>query len=156
MSALAQSPNLFRALRRRIDEPEAIPTIGHAALTTDDAISGLETMASVTLRLEGVHELQVRLHGGDGKTGLLEWRESKASSVRGSATGQVIANSREWGKLRLRFEPQIESVECPLRFARIVAQQAGLMLNRLELLGLSQIANAAVHRLQERLDTRKA
>ena len=156
MSALAQSPNLFCALRRRINEQEAILTIGRAALTAADALSGLETVANVALRLTGVHEVQVTLHAAQDQTELLEWRHSRVSSPHGAATGLIVANSRERGKLRLLFEPRIQSVECPLRFARIVGQQAGLMLNRLELLGHHRIASAAVRRLQERLDTRKA
>jgi hypothetical protein len=160
MSALAQSPNLFCALRRRINEQEAILTIGHAALNAVDAVTGLDTVANVALRLTGVHEVQVRLHASQDQTELLEWRRSTvsspASSRHGTATGLMVANSREWGKLSLLFEPRIQSVECPLRFARIMAQKAGLMLNRLELLGRHQIARAAVRRLQERLDTRKA
>jgi hypothetical protein len=156
MSALAQSPSLFSVPRRRINEEEAIFTISHAALTAVDALSGLETIANVTLRLTGIHEVQIRLHANHEQAELLEWRHSTVSSPRGSATGLMAANSRDWGKLRLRFEPYIGSVECPLRFVRVVAQQAGLMLNRLELLGRNQMASAAVQRLQERLDTRKA
>lgn len=156
MSALAYSPNLFSASWRRINEQEAIFTISHAAITAVDAVRGLETVANVALRLSGIHEVQVRLHADQEQTELLEWRHSRVSSPHGSATGLIAANSREWGKLRLSFEPHIRSVECPLRFARIVAQQAGLMLNRLDLLGRNQIVNAAVRRLQERLDTRKA
>ncbi len=57
MSALAQSPNLFCALRRRINEQEAILTIARAALTAADALSGLEAVANAALRLTGVHEV---------------------------------------------------------------------------------------------------
>ena len=95
MSALAQSPNLFCALRRRINEQEAILTIGHAALNAVDAVTGLDTVANVALRLTGVHEVQVRLHASQDQTELLEWRRSTvsspASSRHGTATGLMVA-----------------------------------------------------------------
>src|SRR5580658_5617974 len=121
MSALLQSPNLFRSLRR-VNEQEAVTTMGRLALTAVDAASGLEALASVALRLGGLHGVQVSLHGGKGEVGVLEWHDSKAPAPRGSATGLIAANSREWGRLRVLFEPRTRTLECPLRFARILAQ----------------------------------
>ena len=155
MSALLQSPNLFRSLRR-VSEQEAIFAIGRLALRAVDAASGLEALASVALRLSGLHGVEVSLHSTEGNVDVLEWHDSKAPAPRGSATGLMAANSREWGRLRILFEPRIKSVECPLRFARILAQQAAVMLNRMELTASKEAASAAVRRLQERLERRKA
>jgi hypothetical protein len=155
MSALLQSPNLFRSLRR-VSEQEAIFAIGRLALRAVDAASGLEALASVALRLSGLHGVEVSLHSSEGNVDVLEWHDSKAPAPRGSATGLIAANSREWGRLRILFEPRIKSVECPLRFARILAQQAAVMLNRMELTASKEAASAAVRRLQERLERRKA
>lgn len=155
MSALLQSPNLFRSLRR-VSEQEAIKTIGRLALAAVDAAGGLEALASVALRLRGLHGVEVSLRSGRGRVEVFEWHDSNAAAPRGSATGLIAANSREWGRLRVLFEPCIGSVECPLRFARVLAQQMALMLNRLELVASKDAASAAVRRLQERLDTRKA
>jgi hypothetical protein len=155
MSAVLQSPNLFRSLRR-VSEQEAVTTIGRLALAAVDAASGLEALAGVALRLGGLHGVEISLHAGQDEVEVLEWHDSKAPAPRGSATGLIAANSREWGRLRILFEPRMKSVECPLRFARVLAQQAALMLNRLELLAYKEAAGAAVRRLQERLDRRKA
>lgn len=155
MSALLQSPNLFRSLRR-VSEQEAITTIGRLALTAVDAAAGLESLASVALRLNSLHGVEVMVHAGFGKVETLEWHDSKAAAPKGSATGLIAANAREWGRLRILFEPHIQSVECPLRFARVLAQHVALMLNRLELVRRKNAGCAAVRRMQERLDTRKA
>ncbi len=157
MSALLQSPNLFRSLRR-VNEPEAIMKIGRLSLTSADAASGLEALASVALRVSGVHGVEVSLNAAEagGSVETMEWHDSKAPAPRGSATGLIAANSRDWGRLRILFEPRMKSLECPLRFARVLAQHVALMLNRLEVSAGNKASKAAVHRLQERLETRKA
>jgi len=155
MSALLQSPHLFRSLRR-VSEQEAITTIGRLALTACDAASGIESMASVALRLNGLHGVEITLHSERGDAERMEWHASKSPAARGSATGLIAANSRSWGRLRILFEPRMQSVECPLRFARVLAQHAALMLNRLEVAGRNTAIAAAVNRLQHRLETRKA
>ena len=131
-------------------------TIGRLALTAADAASGLEALASVALRVNGLHGVEVSLPAGEGAEEILEWHGSKEPASRGAATGLIIANAREWGRLRILFEPRIRSLECPLGFARILAQQAALMLNRLEVVALNMASRAAVKRLEVRLDTRKA
>lgn len=155
MSALLQSPNLFRSLRR-VSEQEAIATMGRLALTAQDAAGGLESLAGVALRLSGLHGVEMTIDTGHNQPQVFEWHDSKAPAPRGAATGLIVAQARDWGRLRILFEPRIKSVECPLRFARVLAQQAALMLNRLELQACKQVATAAVRRLQERIDTRKA
>ncbi len=151
MSALLQSPNLFRSLRR-VNEQEAIMSIGRLAWSAADAADGLEALSSIALRLNGVHGVEIQLHSNE----LLEWHASKADGPKGAATGLMTANGHEWGKLRLLFEPRIQSVECPLRFARVLAQQTALMLNRLAVHAQIQVAQAAALRLESRLETRKA
>ncbi len=155
MSALLQSPNLFRSLRR-VSEQEAIITIGRVALTSLDAVSGLESLASVALRLSGLQGVEMKLHTGESGVETREWHGSKSLAPRGAATGLIAANGREWGSLRILFEPRIKSVECPLRFARILAQQTGLMLNRLDVVVGNKVSKAAVDGSTHRLDTRKA
>jgi len=126
-------------------------TIGRLALTAADAASGLEALASVALRLSGLHGVEVSLDDA----GTLEWHDSKQPAPRGAATGLIAANSHRWGRLRILFEPGLKSLECPLRFARFLAQQAALMLNRLETLRRHTVSKAALQRLEVRLDTRK-
>jgi hypothetical protein len=155
MSALLQSPNLFRSLRR-VSEQEAIFTIGRLALTATDAASGIESLASIALRLSGLHGVEITLASGRGNAETMEWHDSKSPAPHGSATGMIAANSREWGRLRILFEPRMQSVECPLRFARLLAQHAALMLNRLEVADRNSAIAAAVSRLEQRLETRKA
>ncbi len=152
MSALLQSPNLFRSLRK-ITEQEAILTLGKAALTASDATLGLETLAGVALRLSGIHGVVVRLNSVQDA---LEWHASRTTTPGGTAMGLIAANAREWGNLRLLFEPRTKSMECPLKFARVLAQQAALMLNRLELKENLHARTRAVRRLEQRLDARKA
>jgi hypothetical protein len=155
MSALLQSPNLFRSLRR-VTEQEAITSIGRHALTATDAASGIESLAGVALRLSGLHGVEITLELEEGYSETMEWHDSKSPAPRGSATGMIAANSRAWGRLSIFFEPHMKSVECPLRFARVLAQHLALMLNRLEVAGRHATVAAAVNRLQHRLDTRKA
>jgi hypothetical protein len=154
MSALLQSPTLFRSLRR-VSEQEAIITISRFALTAVDAASGLESLANVALRLKGLHGVAITLQSGHGPE-VFEWHDSQEPAPRGSATALIAANSHEWGRLRILFEPRIQSVECPLRFARVLAQHVALLLNRLELVILNRRINSAICRLQKRLETRKA
>jgi hypothetical protein len=153
MSALLQSPNLFRGVRR-MSEQEAVASIGRLAVSAVDAVGGLETLACVALRLAGLHGVEISLRNA-GKLETFEFHDF-TETCRGSATGLIAANAREWGRLRIFFEPKIKSVECPLRFARMLAQQIALMLNRLEVLTRNQAARAALKRLEQRLDARKA
>jgi hypothetical protein len=152
MSALLQSPNLYRSLRP-LKEFEAIALISRLGLAAADAASGLASLASVALRLNGMHGVEVSL-SSDGDT--LQWHDSLGPAPRGSASALLAANGREWGRIRILFEPRIQSVECPLRFARLLAQHAALMLNRLELIERNEAITAAISRLQDRLETRKA
>jgi hypothetical protein len=155
MSALLQSPDLFRSLRR-VNEQEAITNIGHLALNAGDAASGIESLAGIALRLSGLHGVEITLNSESGSAETMEWHDSKSPAPRGSATGLIAANSRAWGRLRILFEPRIQSVECPLRFARVLGQHAALMLNRLDAASRNAAIADSMNRLQYRLDTRKA
>jgi hypothetical protein len=178
MSALLQSAKLFSL--RRVSEQEAITMIGRLALSAVDVPTGIESLARVALRLRGLHGVEVSVHGRAGKAAGQDgpkieqigqskdeneyrWSvggpacdASDGPEPRGSAIGMVAANAREWGRLRILFEPRINSVECPLRFARVLGQHVGLMLNRLDLASRKEASRAAAARLQNRLDTRKA
>jgi len=159
MSALQQSAIVRRSLQalRRVSEQEAIMTVGRLALTAADAASGLEALASVALRLSGLHGVEVRLQtAGQELVDVLEWHGSKEAAPRGAATGLIAANGREWGRMRILFEPRVRSLECPLRFVRILGQQVALMFNRLAVVTGNQTAKAAIRRLEQRLDMRKA
>ncbi len=68
----------------------------------------------------------------------------------------IMADSRDWGRLRILFEPRIRSLECPLRFARFAGQQIAIMLNRLDLFRRRQALLAGIDRLRERLEARKS
>ncbi len=68
MSALLQSPNLFRSLRR-VNEQEAIISIGRLAWSAADAAGGLEALSGIALRLNGVHGVEIQLHSNE----ILEW-----------------------------------------------------------------------------------
>jgi len=59
------------------------------------------------------------------------------------------------GRLRIFFEPRIHSLKSPLRFARFLAQQAALLLNRLDLLASHNSHLTRIARLQRRLEMRK-
>jgi ANTAR domain len=155
MSALLQSPNLYRSLRG-LNEFEAITLISRLGLAAADAASGLASLAGVTLRLGGLHGVEASLRSSMKFADTLQWHDSQAPAPCGSASGLVSANGREWGRIRINFEPRVQSVECPLRFARVLAQHAALMLNRLELVDRNEASTAAVSRLQDRLETRKA
>jgi Xaa-Pro aminopeptidase len=68
----------------------------------------------------------------------------------------VEAGGRSWGRLHLYFEPRIQTVESPLRFARFLGQQAALLLNRFALEDQYDAQLATLDRLKDRLNTRIA
>lgn len=118
MSALAQSPNVFSASRRRGNEEAAIFAISHAALTAVDALSGLETVANAVLGLSGVHEVQIRLHAVLEQTELLEWRHPGVSSPRSTPYGLVETKHSNYERAVSFLLKQAREVRCsPLQLA---------------------------------------
>jgi hypothetical protein len=154
MSALLESSNLSNSLRR-IGEPEAMRTIGRLALTSADPAAGLESIAAAALRLPGLHGVQIKPSSDLAESDSFEWHASRSPAPCGSAMASIVAESRDWGRLRILFEPRISSVECPLRFARFLGQQTAVMLNRIDLVRRQASLLGRIERLQERLEARK-
>jgi hypothetical protein len=154
MSALAQSRNLHPRVRS-LSEREAICLAGPLISAAIDVPSGLESLAAVALRVPGLHRLQFTLLPPKRKGQILEWSLPETPAPCGSAMAALAANGYTHGRLRIFFEPRIHSLESPLRFARFLAQQAALMLNRLELAALRESRLRRLARLRQRLETRK-
>jgi ANTAR domain-containing protein len=154
MSALPL-PQSFDRARRHLSEPEAIRTVGRLAVTAVDAYSGLEAIAEAVLRVKGMRKLHITPELPLSAEESFEWSASEGLAPCGSAMASLTANGQTWGRLRIFFEPRVHSVESPLRFARLLAQQSALMLNRLDLLRLRATYLASIERVQERVEMRK-
>ncbi|HMF76608.1 MAG TPA: ANTAR domain-containing protein [Bryobacteraceae bacterium] len=155
MSALLQS-QLSQPARYPLAEAASLRAISGLALTAEDLDSGLEGLAETALRVPGLHKIQITPTVLLPPLERLEWYASTAPVLCGSATAFVEANGRSWGRLQLYFEPRIQTVESPLRFARFLGQQVALLLNRFMLEAQRDTQLATLDRLRRRLDMRIA
>jgi AmiR/NasT family two-component response regulator len=154
MSALAQSPDFISHIRS-LSEREALHLAGRSVWAATEVHSGLESLAAIALRVPGLHRVQFTLQSPESDSKILEWSVSEASAPCGSAMAALTANGHTHGRLRIFFEPRIHSLESPLRFARFLAQQSALLLNRIELAELHNSHLTRIAHLQQRLETRK-
>jgi hypothetical protein len=155
MSALLQ-PQLFESAHHPLAEAEALRVISRLASAAEDLDSGLEGLAGGALRVPGLHKVQITPSVAFPPLETLEWYASSSPVLCGSAMAFVEAGGRSWGRLHLYFEPRIQTVESPLRFARFLGQQAALLLNRFALEDQCDAQLATLDRLKQRLNTRIA
>jgi hypothetical protein len=153
MSVLPQTQP-SQSNRYPIDEAAALQAISYLAATVGDLESGLKGVAESALRIPGLHKVQLEPSVLFPPLETLEWYASRRPVLCGSATAFLEAGGRSWGVLRLHFEPRIDTVESPLRFARFLAQQVALLLNRFALEDQCDAQLATIERLRRRLHTR--
>jgi ANTAR domain len=154
MSALLQS-QLSRSVHP-LAEAAVLRLISRNASAADDLESALEDLAATALRIPGLHKVQITPSVAFPPLETLEWYANTSPALCGSAMAFVEAGGRSWGRLHLYFEPRIQSVESPLRFARFLGQQAALLLNRFALETQYDAQLATLQWLKKRLDTRIA
>jgi hypothetical protein len=72
------------------------------------------------------------------------------------ARSPVSANGQTWGEIRIFLDPYFSShVESPIRLAKFVGQQIGLLLQRLALLSERRLLNARLDKLNQIVRRRK-
>jgi hypothetical protein len=155
MSALPQQ-KLSRSIVRPLAEADALQAISRLTSAAEDLDSGLESLAESALRVPGLHKIQITPSVAFPPVETLEWYAAAPPALCGSAMAFVEAGGRSWGRIHLYFEPRIETVESPLRFARFLGQQAAMLLNRLSLEDQYDAHLETLDRLKKRLDTRIA
>jgi hypothetical protein len=109
-------------------EAAALQVISHFTSGSGDLESDLKGLAENALRVPGLHKVQLEPSVVLPPLETLEWCASRKPVLCGSATAFLEASGRSWGMLRLYFEPGIQTVESPLRFARFLGQQVALLL----------------------------
>ena len=117
MSALLQS-QLSRSAQHPLSEAAALRLISRHAPAAKDLDSALEDLAVTALRVPGLHKVQISPSVAFPPLATFEWYASASPVLCGSAMAFVEATGRSWGRLHLYFEPRIQTVESPLRFAR--------------------------------------
>ncbi len=155
MSTLPKSKP-FQTVPLPLTEAASLNAISGLVSTARDLNSGLSSITEAALRVPGLHKVQITPSIPLPALETLEWYAFTSPSLCGSAVAFIEANGRAWGRLRLYFSPQIETVESPLRFARFLGQQAALLLNRLELEGRYDAHLSNIEVLKKRLNTRIA
>jgi hypothetical protein len=155
MSALLQ-PKLSQSAHHPLAEAAALRVASRLVSAAEALDSGLEDLAESALRIPGLHKIQITPSVVFPPLETLEWYASTSPVLCGSAVAFIEANGRSWGRLHLYFEPRIQTVESPLRFARFLGQQTALLLNRFALEDQYDAQLATLDRLKTRLNTRIA
>jgi hypothetical protein len=154
MSALLQS-QLSRSAQHPLAEAAALRQISRLASVAEDLESAFEDLAATALRVPGLHKIQIT-PSMSLPLETVEWYATTSPVLCGSAMAFVEAGGRSWGRLHLYFEPRIQTVESPLRFARFLGQQAALLLNHFALEAQCDAQIATLDRLKKRLNARIA
>jgi GAF domain-containing protein len=145
---------LCQSSRQPLDEASALQAISCVASAARNLESGLKDLAESALRIPGLHKIQLKPSVAFPPLEALEWYAIRKPVLCGSATACIEAGGRSWGVLCVHFEPRIETVESPLRFARFLGQQVASLLNRFALKGQRDAQLATIERLKRRLNTR--
>jgi hypothetical protein len=159
MSALALA-STRRAARRnqQISELDATRQISRTAAVAPELVDGIESVIKVALQIPGINRVEL----SPGKPllpqipELLAFGPTDRSSTSGVAFAEVKADGKLWGELRVFFELRPLTLENPLRFARYVGQQLGVMLVRAELLVQQDVLRQKADRYKTVVARRKA
>jgi ANTAR domain len=123
MSALAQQNKLFSVSPRRLSEPELLRAISKITWNAGSKDEGVSAVATALLRVTGLTGF--RFESTDDQV----YPRAAASAV-----SAVSANGHTWGQIRIFFDPHATpAVESPVRLAKFVGQQIGILLHRLSL-----------------------
>jgi hypothetical protein len=156
MSALLWSEVLLSPTRP-YSELEATREISRCASIAVRIDSGLDALATTALRVPGVNRICIEQAPELTDVARLDWQVGQAvDHPLGRAVAGISAAGQTRGQLGLFFELQTQSVECPVCFARFVAQQIASMLERIALLRQRDSLSSQSDKLRTRLRTRKA
>jgi hypothetical protein len=129
---------------RALRELELMRLIGHIAWNSTSGDQAFDSIALAIARLPGFVGFRFEPLKAVPQLAAYEKMKPHRNASDSFARAAVTANGREWGQIRLFFDPNAPpTVESPLRLARFIGQQVGLMLNRV-----------AVHRDHEKLVAR--
>ena len=144
MSALAQYPVLYSFSTRRISEVELLRTISHIVWSSAAEQPAVDAITAATLQVPGLSALQ------------LEELDGVKPPSAASAVALITANSQTYGQVRLFFDPHmLQTLESPVRLARFIGQQLGILFHRLDLERERQKLNAAIEAVDRLTKRRK-
>ncbi len=156
MSALAQYSDLHIELSR-LSEVEVLREVSKVTAQATAPDKALNMISAIVLRLNGVHALRVENGAAmdDLAVRRLAWRNGPSSGPQGSVVAEIAAGGKRWATLRLQYDSEQLRIADPAAFARFLGQQAGILLERLELERERNLLETKVTRIQDRLATRK-
>lgn len=134
MSALAQQNNFFIHSQRRISELDLLRVVSTITWTSAHEESALTSIAAAALRLPGLIGLRFEPLEHLFHLPIYESTQPHSTSPRAFALATVSANGRSYGQLRIFFDPHSSlTLESPVRLAKFIGQQLGLLLHRIAL-----------------------
>ena len=159
MSALPLASTL-RAPRRNqhLSELDATRQISRTAALTTELAGGIESVMKIALQISGINRIEF-LPSQPLLTiipELVTFGTTDPSSSSGVAFAEVKAAGKLWGELRVCFGLRPLTLENPLRFARYLGQQLGILLVRTELLVQQDVLRQRVERYKTVVARRKA
>ncbi len=154
MSAVAQA-QVFSLYSRQISETELVRTIGHIAWTAKQEEAALTQIGAAILRVPGLVGFCFEPSGEIPYLPIYEVMKP-SSLTRASAIGAVVANEAKFGQVRVFFDPHVRpEVESPVRAAKFVGQQLGLLFHRLYLVRERERSAARLEALERGTRRRK-
>jgi hypothetical protein len=132
MSASPQLKVPFVYSARPLRELELMRLIGNTAWNSTSESQAFHSIALGIVRLTGFIGFRFEPLAAVPHLPPYETVRSRRNATDSFARAEVTANGRAWGEIRLFLDSNAPlAVESPLRLARFIAQQVGLMLNRL-------------------------
>jgi hypothetical protein len=133
MSAFAQQSILIRS-QRPLSEVELLRSVSSQTWNATDEEDAFVAIATAILRAPGIsgfrfepspHLPHLPIHETSKPGGQKSWAW---------AVSPANANGQSWGHVRIFFDPNLaQKLESPVRLAKFVGQQIGILLHRLSL-----------------------
>jgi ANTAR domain-containing protein len=132
MSALAQQHNIFSYSQRHLSEVELLRTISNITWNADHEEEALASIATAILRVPSLSAFRFEPFAGIPHLPIVETSRPRETRLSASAISNAAANGHSFGQVRIFFEAHSQNpAESPVRLAKFLGQQLGLLLHRL-------------------------
>ena len=161
MSASAQQNTFSLRFQRRLTELDLLRAVSNITWTADHEESALAAIAAAVLNLPGLtgfrFEPQVEAARNLLHLPIYEASKPRSSGPSASAVSAACANGQTYGQLRIFFDPNSSlKLESPVRLAKFIGQQIGLLLHRIALRREHQRHSAHLAAIERAIRRRKA
>jgi hypothetical protein len=160
MSAVAKQNALYTLTRSRISELDLLRAISQITWTAEQEEAALPAVAGVALRLPGVTGLRFEPDGAGSphlRVPLYEIAKQRSGLPVAFASSPVSASGQSYGQLRLFIDPHASlPLESPVRLAKFLGQQIGLLLHRLTVRREHQRLTGHLKTIERAIRRRKA